>query len=87
MGLGKTLSAIAVLWTLVKGRKHRGVIVCPSSLIDNWKRELNRWLPNCKLLPLVLAPGGDSKVIFNQFKYVCLIVCLFDCLLVSMAII
>ncbi|CAI5458561.1 unnamed protein product, partial [Closterium sp. Yama58-4] len=45
MGLGKTLQVIALIWTLLKqgpqGRPflRKAVVVCPSSLVDNWGAE------------------------------------------------
>ncbi|EXJ83670.1 DNA repair and recombination protein RAD54B [Capronia coronata CBS 617.96] len=52
MGLGKTLTTIALLWTLLRQSPvYRGapvikkaLIVCPVSLIRNWKREFKKWL-------------------------------------------
>ncbi len=41
-GLGKTLQAIALLWTLLRQGKDgqpiakRVIIVCPTSLVSNW---------------------------------------------------
>ena len=46
MGTGKTLTALSVLWALVRHGRAKGVVVCPSSLVDNWERETRRWLPN-----------------------------------------
>lgn len=42
MGLGKTVQALATLLAL---DAFPAVIVCPSSLKLNWKREANIWLP------------------------------------------
>jgi hypothetical protein len=42
LGLGKTLTAIAVLWAYLKGGKAKGLIICPSSLVENWEKEV--WL-------------------------------------------
>lgn len=52
MGLGKTLTTIALLWTLLKQNPIAGeppvikkaLIVCPVTLIANWKKELRKWL-------------------------------------------
>ena len=53
MGLGKTLQGVALLWTLLKsGNEHVGgspvvkrvMIVCPTSLVNNWDGECKRWL-------------------------------------------
>lgn len=54
MGLGKTLQTITLLWTLLKQNPIHGsgpvikkaLIVCPVTLIDNWKKEFRRWLGN-----------------------------------------
>jgi len=53
MGLGKTLQCITLLWTLIKQSPIPGIptiekciIVCPSSLVNNWASELEKWLPN-----------------------------------------
>lgn len=56
MGLGKTLQTIALLWTLLKqnpiyGGPHdsrpvikKALIVCPVTLINNWRQEFRKWL-------------------------------------------
>lgn len=42
MGLGKTLQSIAVL-------NPGGLVVCPTSLIDNWKIEIERFRPEVQV--------------------------------------
>ncbi|KAK1077068.1 helicase [Friedmanniomyces endolithicus] len=52
MGLGKTLQTIALLWTLLKQNPiyedapviKKALIVCPVTLINNWRREIWKWL-------------------------------------------
>lgn len=50
MGLGKTLQCITLLWTLIKQGPeasptiNKAVIVCPSSLVKNWDKEIRKWL-------------------------------------------
>ena len=52
MGLGKTLQTIALLWTLLKQNPiyedppiiKKALIVCPVTLINNWRKELRKWL-------------------------------------------
>lgn len=50
MGLGKTLQCITLLWTLLKQGPDakptisKAIIVCPSSLVKNWDKEINKWL-------------------------------------------
>ncbi|PGH12026.1 hypothetical protein AJ79_04535 [Helicocarpus griseus UAMH5409] len=54
MGLGKTLQTIALVWTLLKQNPiyeappvvKKALIVCPVTLIDNWKKEFRKWLGN-----------------------------------------
>ncbi|OXV07750.1 hypothetical protein Egran_04485 [Elaphomyces granulatus] len=54
MGLGKTLQAITLLWTLLKQNPiyeappviKKALIVCPVTLINNWKKEFRKWLGN-----------------------------------------
>jgi len=47
MGLGKTLQALAFLSALRNERGFSSVslVVCPASLLENWKREANRFCP------------------------------------------
>lgn len=57
MGLGKTLQTIALLWTLMKQNPIDGappvvskaLIVCPVTLINNWRKEIRKWLGNERL--------------------------------------
>eukprot|EP00803_Ostreobium_quekettii_P005869 evm.model.scf_17.11 EVM.evm.TU.scf_17.11 scf_17:135000-142945(-) len=50
MGLGKTLQAIAAMWALMAGgidgrpACRRPLVICPSSLVANWGREVDKWL-------------------------------------------
>jgi SNF2 family DNA or RNA helicase len=43
MGLGKTLQAIATLEYVMDS--YPAVVVCPPTLVLNWKNEYNKWLP------------------------------------------
>lgn len=48
MGLGKTLQAIATLeyvWD-----SYPAVVVCPPTLVLNWKKEYEKWLPDRKVV-------------------------------------
>ena len=52
MGLGKTLQTITLLWTLLKQNPvyesssviKKAVVVCPTTLIENWQKEFRKWL-------------------------------------------
>jgi superfamily II DNA or RNA helicase len=71
MGLGKTVQALALL-SLIKGRK---LVVAPSSLLINWQREAERFLPGVRIL--VLSGGqrhgkfahgwGESELVITSY--------------------
>lgn len=51
MGLGKTVQYIAYLLHLLE--KEPGgpsLLICPTSLIGNWQKELSRFAPSCRVL-------------------------------------
>lgn len=51
MGLGKTLQVIALM-TYIKTieKNSQFLVVCPVSLLENWKRELNKFAPSMSYL-------------------------------------
>lgn len=61
MGLGKTLQVISLLlmeqheWKQKEKECRRSIIVCPASLIYNWKKELERFAPE---LDAVIIAGN-----------------------------
>jgi DNA repair and recombination protein RAD54B len=75
MGLGKTLQTIALLWTLLKqspihgsdGVIKKALIVCPVTLIANWKREFNKWLGNERIG--VFVADGQKNVKLTDFTH------------------
>lgn len=52
MGLGKTVQAIAVIldWREQKARRGPLLIVCPVSVLGNWRRELHRFAPGLRVM-------------------------------------
>lgn len=45
MGLGKTLQAISIIdWQIAVGNKNN-LVICPVSLLENWKRECGKFAP------------------------------------------
>jgi DNA repair and recombination protein RAD54B len=72
MGLGKTLQTIALLWTLLKQNPtfedppvvRKALIVCPVTLINNWKKEFRKWLGNDRLGVFVM---NDKKARITDF--------------------
>ena len=59
MGLGKTVQALTFLQ--ITGGKS--LIVCPSSLIYNWQREAERFVPGIKVLCI---QGGNRHGLFDK---------------------
>lgn len=66
MGLGKTFSSITLIWTMIKQSPQGGpaankvVIVAPSSLVGNWKREFKKWLGMARCRPLAVTQAGKA---------------------------
>lgn len=62
MGLGKTLQTLAhLLAEKEAGRADRpSLVVCPTSLIPNWRREAARFAPGLKVLTLH-GPGRQQR--------------------------
>lgn len=65
MGLGKTLQALAHLASERK-RVASGdpcLVVCPTSLVDNWRREAEKFTPELKTLAI---DGPDRAPLFDR---------------------
>ena len=60
MGLGKTVQALAMIEALGAGT---ALVVCPSSLVWNWKREAELFLPG---LPVLTIDGPDREGRFAE---------------------
>ncbi len=61
MGLGKTLQALAFL----RSTTGSALIVCPSSLIGNWRREAERFCPE---LSVVVLEGAGRHALFDKAR-------------------
>ncbi len=51
MGLGKTIQVISIILKLKEDKKLKNpvLVVCPTTLMGNWKRELNTFAPSLKV--------------------------------------
>jgi SNF2 family DNA or RNA helicase len=68
MGLGKTLQAIiAVTQHKNDNPKAISLIICPTSLVYNWKEEFAKFNPNLKVLPVDGTPVQRKKLL-NDIK-------------------
>jgi SNF2 family DNA or RNA helicase len=79
VGTGKTLSALSVLWALCRNGKGKGVIVCPSSLVENWRKEITRWFPKT-LARSALFITGSNRSSGPKVKYACRSFCIISTL-------
>jgi len=48
MGLGKTLQVISLMSDFVAEKKTPMLVIAPVSLLENWKREINKFAPEMK---------------------------------------
>ena len=69
MGLGKTLQAIVALTQLKKGKKYPAMIVCPTSLLYNWKEEFHKFNPKMKVVVVDGIPSQRKKLIEEVSKF------------------
>lgn len=57
MGLGKTLQVIALLLLEHVGNRSPNLVICPATLIENWRREIAVFSPSL----LVLVHSGNDR--------------------------
>lgn len=74
MGLGKTLQAIVAITQYFDARKEnpqedlpgRCLIVCPTSLVDNWKEEFTIFQPTLKVTTVTGTPNERKKTLSDK---------------------
>ncbi|TQF74827.1 DEAD/DEAH box helicase [Rhodococcus spelaei] len=68
MGLGKTLQAIALLAT----RPGPHLVVCPTSVIGNWRREIDRFAPDLAVTvhhgPHRSLPADPTSIVLTSYS-------------------
>jgi len=75
MGLGKTLQAItAISQYFVERKKHpefaaQCLIVCPTSLVDNWKEEFSQFQPSLRVTTVTGTPSDRKKILSAKNKW------------------
>ncbi len=50
MGLGKTIQLLTLLATLSSEAPARFIVVCPTSVLGNWRREIGRFFPDFRVV-------------------------------------
>ncbi|KAH0589308.1 hypothetical protein H2248_005070 [Termitomyces sp. 'cryptogamus'] len=76
MGLGKTLQTIALIWTLLRQNPYatstpvveKVLIVCPVSLVNNWKAEFLKWLGRDRIGVVTCDKDKKSALMFMNAK-------------------
>jgi SNF2 family DNA or RNA helicase len=70
MGLGKTLQAIVAITECHNQNKEaKSVIVCPTSLLHNWKEEFNKFNPKLKVMVIDGIPSQRKKIISKMSDF------------------
>lgn len=69
MGLGKTLQAIVAISQHAKKKTGPSLIVCPTSLLYNWKEECHKFNPGLKAVVIDGVPGQRKKMIEAVKEY------------------
>ncbi len=66
MGLGKTLQTLSWLaWLKASHKQHRpALVICPASVLHNWRREAERFTPHLQVL--VLQSGAARHTLRKQ---------------------
>lgn len=65
MGLGKTIQTLAFLNEEKSPGKIPSLVVCPTSVVENWIREANKFAPQIKIIALV---GKNRIQNFSQIN-------------------
>ena len=70
MGLGKTLQAIiSVTQYKLENPNSQSLVVCPTSLVYNWKEEVAKFNPKLRVLPIDGNPNQRKKLIGDIDSY------------------
>ncbi|RQW09784.1 hypothetical protein EH222_03470, partial [candidate division KSB1 bacterium] len=71
MGLGKTVQTLAVLLAgAEKGRNGPSLIVCPTSVVYNWEKEVQKFTPDLKVLIHAGLQRDKDTSHFDQYDVI-----------------
>lgn len=80
MGLGKTLQIIALLRAEMKSKnKSTSIVVCPSTLVLNWKAEVEKWCNDIKVL-IIRGTAEERIAKLEEYQDYDLIITSYDLL-------
>ncbi len=83
MGLGKTLQIIALLMMAPPPYSAPALIVCPTSLIANWVREIRRFAPS---LTILVHRGAMRAGIFRDLQVASVVITTYDTMVNDIAL-
>lgn len=75
MGLGKTLQIIALLMMDPPPQTAPALVICPTSLIANWVREIRRFAPS---LSILVHRGAHRAGIFRDLQVASVVITTYD---------
>ena len=64
MGLGKTIQTLSLLCSI--SNEDPSIVICPSSLMENWRNEAHRFAPSLKTC--IISGNTDRKKIIKNIK-------------------
>lgn len=64
MGLGKTIQALGLINHLYQEEKKHSIVVCPLSLLSNWKREIERF----SQIPVTIFHGATREQQYKKWQ-------------------
>ncbi len=80
MGLGKTIQIIALLKSSQKqDEKNTSIVVCPSTLVLNWKSEIEKWCNSMKVL-IIRGKAEERASEIENYKDYDLVITSYDLL-------
>ncbi|WP_126976290.1 DEAD/DEAH box helicase [Frigidibacter oleivorans] len=83
MGLGKTLQVIALLLLDPPGTASPALIICPTSLIANWVREIEKFAPS---LSVLVHRGPHRTGVFRGLQTADVVVTTYDTMVNDVAL-
>ncbi|PGZ77309.1 serine/threonine protein phosphatase [Priestia megaterium] len=84
MGLGKTPQIIAVLASESLNNKNPSLIVAPVSLLENWRREIQKFAPS---LTVLVHQGNERTGFYSEFKKYNLVITSYETILRDLSLV
>ena len=72
MGLGKTVQLLALIASRFGEEDHPALVVCPASLVTNWEREANRFIPGMRVGVIGVSGRREMDKLLDENELVIL---------------